>query len=312
MPGQAQVVDRAVLEPRCGRRPTCCRGSATDATPMLPPANHGRRSRAERLVAGDERADARRVAEHLVPGDRDEVGPPAVEVEAVRRHERRRVEQDVPAALVGGVDPGERMADAGVVGLRRVGEQARASGAARSRASSDRRVVRRAGRASRAGRTRPPRPRARANSRMPLTELWLSAVRSRRLPGSNGYDSPTSLSAAVALAVKMTSYSSGEALKNARIAGPRRVREAASRPPTPGCPSAGCRRRRDAAGAGARRSCDSRVEPAARVVEVDLVLARRAGAYSRSRRASTASASQSGSAAGGELRAEDVASPGST
>ncbi len=52
---------------------------------------------------------------------------------------------------------------------------------------------------------------------MPLTELWLSAVRSRRPPGSNGYDSPTSRSAAVALAVKTTSYSSGEALKNARM-----------------------------------------------------------------------------------------------
>ena len=53
---------------------------------------------------------------------------------------------------------------------------------------------------------------------MPLTELWLSAVRRNRLPAVNGYDSPTSLSAALALAVKTTVYSSGEALKNAKTA----------------------------------------------------------------------------------------------
>ena len=35
-------------------------------------------------------------------------------------------------------------------------------------------------------------------------------------PGPNGYDSPTSFSACVAFAVKMTWYSAGDALKNRR------------------------------------------------------------------------------------------------
>jgi hypothetical protein len=48
---------------------------------------------------------------------------------------------------------------------------------------------------------------------MPLTELWLSKVSRKRPPRSNGYDSPTSLSAPLALAVKITTYSSGSARK---------------------------------------------------------------------------------------------------
>ena len=44
--GQPQVVDRAVLEAGLARRPSVCRGTSTDATPIVPPANHGRRSRA--------------------------------------------------------------------------------------------------------------------------------------------------------------------------------------------------------------------------------------------------------------------------
>ena len=52
-------------------------------------------------------------------------------------------------------------------------------------------------------------PDARANSRRPFTELWLSDVSRRRLPASNGYASPTSLSAPVAFGVKMTLYSAG-------------------------------------------------------------------------------------------------------
>ena len=58
----------------------------------------------------------------------------------------------------------------------------------------------------------------RANSRMPLTELWLSKVRAKVPPGANGYDSPTSRRAALALAVKMQRYSSGGALKNSQHA----------------------------------------------------------------------------------------------
>ena len=60
-------------------------------------------------------------------------------------------------------------------------------------------------------------PLARANCRIPLTELWLSKVSRNRLPGPKGKDSPTSRSAPVAFGVKMTSYSSGEARKNSRI-----------------------------------------------------------------------------------------------
>src|SRR5438105_15328993 len=66
-------------------------------------------------------------------------------------------------------------------------------------------------------------PRDRANSRLPFTELWLSNVSRNRSPGPNGYDSPTSFSARLALPAKTTSHSSGEALKNLRMA--RRARD---------------------------------------------------------------------------------------
>ena len=58
---------------------------------------------------------------------------------------------------------------------------------------------------------------------MPFTELWLSNVSRNRSPGPNGYDSPTSFSAWLALAVKITTHSSGEALKN-RSTAPRPAR----------------------------------------------------------------------------------------
>src|SRR5690242_5088260 len=47
---------------------------------------------------------------------------------------------------------------------------------------------------------------------MPLTELWLSKVSTTSRPGPNGYASPTSRHAPVALGVKITAYSSAEAL----------------------------------------------------------------------------------------------------
>src|SRR5215469_12368924 len=53
---------------------------------------------------------------------------------------------------------------------------------------------------------------------MPLTELWLSRVRTSRTPRPNGYDSPTSRHAPVAFGVKMAAYSPGGALKCARTA----------------------------------------------------------------------------------------------
>lgn len=51
-------------------------------------------------------------------------------------------------------------------------------------------------------------PFARANSRIPLTELWLSTVNSKRPPASKGYDSPTSFNAPEAFRVKTAVYSS--------------------------------------------------------------------------------------------------------
>ncbi len=53
---------------------------------------------------------------------------------------------------------------------------------------------------------------------MPLTELWLSKVSRKRSPGRNGYASPTRRSAPVAFGVKIVTYSSGEAWKNASTA----------------------------------------------------------------------------------------------
>ena len=83
------------------RRRRVWRWPATEATPIVPPANHGR-SQPGRAPRGGRRAQpiAGRVAEHLVPGDRDEVGLPARQVEPVGRHEGRGVQQHVPAALV--------------------------------------------------------------------------------------------------------------------------------------------------------------------------------------------------------------------
>ena len=73
------------------------------------------------------------------------------------------------------VDPFQRVLDAGEVGLRRVGEQVAGR---RARRRGGRSSTRRphADRAPRAARTPSCAPFARANSRMPLTELWLSNV----------------------------------------------------------------------------------------------------------------------------------------
>lgn len=56
-------------------------------------------------------------------------------------------------------------------------------------------------------------PFALAYSLIPLIELWLSAVRTSFVSGVKGYDSATNLAAPVALGVKMTTYSSGEAFR---------------------------------------------------------------------------------------------------
>ena len=66
----------------------------------------------QRVVADQQTADAGRIAEHLVERDRDEVRPHHAQIEAVGRHERRRVEQHVPAARVRRLDEAQRMLDA--------------------------------------------------------------------------------------------------------------------------------------------------------------------------------------------------------
>lgn len=60
-------------------------------------------------------------------------------------------------------------------------------------------------------------PFARANSRIPCTELCASSGRRKAEAGVKGKASPTSLSAALALAVK-TTVDPGGALKNERTA----------------------------------------------------------------------------------------------
>ena len=82
----------------------------------------------ERPAPDDQRAQARRVAEHLVEGDRDEVRLPHRQVEPARRRERGAVQEHVPAPLMGQVDPLQRMLDAREVGLRGIGEEAGAVG----------------------------------------------------------------------------------------------------------------------------------------------------------------------------------------
>ena len=53
---------------------------------------------------------------------------------------------------------------------------------------------------------------------MPLTELWLSTVSANRPPGANGYASPTSRNAALALAVNTQRYSSRGARRKSQTA----------------------------------------------------------------------------------------------
>ena len=102
-----------------------------------------------------------------------------------------------------------------------------------------------------------PRPRARANSRMPLTELWLSNVSRKRSPARNGYASATSRSAPVALAVKITSYSSGEAPEDPSTAA--RARSIASAVAAEvGLIECGLPNTRGRAGRGARAAASSR------------------------------------------------------
>src|SRR4051812_41462320 len=77
----------------------------------------------KRVSPREQRAEAGRVAEQLVEGHRDEVGPPDAEVQPAGRQECGGIDYHVPPALLREGDPLERMLDAGEVGLRRVGEE---------------------------------------------------------------------------------------------------------------------------------------------------------------------------------------------
>lgn len=74
-------------------------------------------------AAGDERADASRVAEHLVKGNGDEIGVDEGEIQPVGGGEGGGVEEDVPTPGVGALDPGEGVLDGGEVGLGGVGKE---------------------------------------------------------------------------------------------------------------------------------------------------------------------------------------------
>ncbi len=165
--GYLQEAERAVLEPglaRGQRVPVALhagqvhRPAGEPGTPQPP----------QRLPPRDQAADAGRVAEHLVPADRHEIGLDHGQVQPVRRHVGGRVQQDVVAMLVRRLYPAQRMLHPAEVALRRVGQQPAAAGGGRSDARPPRPVPSRpataaAGRASPAqGATRARHPPGRA------------------------------------------------------------------------------------------------------------------------------------------------------
>ena len=131
----------------------------------------------QRVAPRDQRADAGRIAEEFVERERREVGRDIAKAERVARHERRDVEQNVEAE---GVRVRRRArADA----ARRRNSTARETRAALRHAATPRPAAA----PHRAGAVvverqvaRPRAPARRAYSRMPFTELWLSAARRAR------------------------------------------------------------------------------------------------------------------------------------
>ena len=120
---QAEVVERAVLEPGGPRRQPVpvlrLHRGERDGAPREPrPPQLG-----ELLAAGDQAADSGRVAEELVERDGHEIRLEDLEIHGIGGRVGGAVEQDVPAELMRLVHPGERVVHAAEVGLRRVGEQ---------------------------------------------------------------------------------------------------------------------------------------------------------------------------------------------
>ena len=109
--GDVEIIERAILE----------RGGTFGAVELValhrgdgdrPTREPGTAQFAEGFAPCDQRADAGRVTEHFVKGDRHKVRVDRGEVERVGGDKRGRVEQHVPAVGVRALDPFERMLDA--------------------------------------------------------------------------------------------------------------------------------------------------------------------------------------------------------
>ena len=161
--GQVEVVDGAVLEVRRAGRglvPLALDEGGDDRAAGEP----GPLELGERVAAREQAADAGRLAEHLVEGERDEVGVPAGEVEPVGRHVGGGVEQHVPAVLrapgrSSRADAARRRSSTGPgrrtgCGARRRRRSGSGAAASRRRAARGRRSARRWSRRRARGRTR--------------------------------------------------------------------------------------------------------------------------------------------------------------
>ena len=127
-----------------------------------------------------------RIAKHLVERERDVVRLAGAEVETVGRDEGRGIDQNVPSKALCARDPLQRMLHTREVRLGRKREQVvtcPVTRACRWRSTVESSATRSGGST---GMYRVWVPWARSNSRMPLTELWLSKVRRNWSPDSNG------------------------------------------------------------------------------------------------------------------------------
>ena len=142
---------------------------------MVPPANQGRSQLGQRFAPHQQAAQPGRIAEHLVEGEGDEIRMPPAQVEPVGRHEGGGIEQDIPAERLGFLD--QRPADTARRKNWTGPERQRGYCPSRCRfgqllaqpVTIEAQLRRRH---RHVGDLR--RPWLRANSRMPLTELWLS------------------------------------------------------------------------------------------------------------------------------------------
>ena len=185
-----EVVDRAVLE--AGRAGGEVVAVGLDRRDRDRPASEPRPAQlAQRPPPCDQRADAGRVAEHLVEGKGHEVRVPPRRDRGgwSGRTPPRPGARPNPRACARSIQSSgcctpEKFDCAGKANrLLRVGS------AGRSDSAMTRLVHPHVGRVHRDV-DRPAHPRARANSRMPFTELWLSNVRRKGRPAGTGTTRP--------------------------------------------------------------------------------------------------------------------------